>query len=80
MSKKIVPPVPYDLDINEQAYKSFLEALRNQVNEPKVLSQTTDPGTTGVPDGTWSVWKNTTSGLVKVWTNDGGVMKSVTLT
>lgn len=74
---KLVPPVPIGADWDEDVVNQFLEIIRNQVNNPKFFSQTTDPGTAGVPSGTWAVWKNTTSGLVKLWVNDGGVMKSV---
>lgn len=75
----IVPPVPLGVEWNEDVVNQFLEEMRNQVNKPIFFSQTTDPGTTGVPNGTWSIWKNTTSGVVKLWVNDGGVMKSVTI-
>lgn len=77
---KIVPPVPIGADWQEDVVNQFLEIIRNQVNNPRFFSQTTDPGTAGVPNGTWAVWKNTTSGVVKLWANDGGVMKSVTIT
>lgn len=75
-----VPTVPNGASYESAVFQQWLELLRKQANQPTVNRQATDPGTTGVPVGTWSVWKNTTSGLVKVWTNDGGVMKSVTLT
>jgi Pectate lyase superfamily protein len=38
-----------------------------------------DPTTTDIPSGKFMVWKNTGSGVVKLWYNDGGVMKSVAL-
>ena len=76
----LVPPVPLTADFEDAAWYQFFEILRNQVNRPVFYAQTTDPGTTGVPSGTWSIWKNTTSGVVKLWVNDGGVMKSVTIT
>ncbi len=77
---QIIPPAPQGSDLDTIEFNQFFEALRRQVNTPVFYSQATDPGTTGVPNGTWSIWKNTTSGLVKLWANDGGVMKSVTLT
>lgn len=77
---QLVPPVPYGVDFDDSATKQFLEVLRKQVNQPVFYSQTTDPGTAGVPNGSWSIWKNTTSGTVKLWLNDGGVMRSVTIT
>ena len=39
-----------------------------------------DPTGANIPSGSCAVYKNTTSGLVKLWANDGGTMKSVTLT
>lgn len=44
------------------------------------ISQAADPGTGDISSGQWAVYKNTTSGLVKLWCNDSGTMKSVTLT
>jgi len=74
-----VPPVPFQMDFESDVWKQFFEVIRKQINQPVFYAQSTDPGTTGVPSGTWSVWKNTTSGVVKLWVNDGNVMKSVTI-
>lgn len=75
-----VQPVPNGADFSDPVWQQFFEQVRKMINAPVFYSQTTDPGTTGVPSGTWSVWKNTTSGVTKLWLNDGGVMKSVTIT
>jgi len=45
-----------------------------------VLSLSSDPTTSEIGASEWALYKNTTSGDVKLWTNDGGVMKSVALT
>lgn len=42
-------------------------------------SSTVDPTTTNISAGTAKLWKNTTSGQLKLWANDGGTMKSVLL-
>jgi hypothetical protein len=76
---QIVPPVPLGEAFESDVVSQFLEFLRKQANQPVFYSQTTDPGTAGVPSGSWSIWKNTTSGQVRLWANDGGVMKSVQL-
>lgn len=76
---QLVPPVPFNEEFDSNPWKQFFEILRKQSNQPVFYAQTTDPGAAGVPSGTWSVWKNTTSGVVKLWVNDGGVMKSVTI-
>lgn len=75
-----VPPVPFNSEFEADVWKQFFEVVRRQINQPNFNASTGDPGTTGVPNGTWSVWKNTTSGVVTLWVNDGGVMKSVVIT
>lgn len=40
-----------------------------------VLSDTADPSTSDIAEDEWAIWKNTTSGEVRLWVNDGGVMK-----
>jgi hypothetical protein len=77
---QLVPPPPLGEEFEHVSWQQFFEILRKQVNQPAYYSQSTDPGTTGVPSGTWSVWLNTTSGVLKIWANQAGVMKSVTLT
>lgn len=74
---QLVPPVPIWSQYGDAEVNQFLEIMRRLVNTPQFYSQSTDPGVAGVPTGTWSVWKNTTSGNVRLWVNDGGVMKSV---
>lgn len=39
-----------------------------------------DPTISDIATNTWALYKNTSSGAVKLWANDGGVLKSVTLT
>lgn len=76
---QLVPPPPRGSPFTSDSWQQFFELLRKQINEPPYYSAAVDPGTAGVPVGTWSVWKNTTSGQVRVWANDNGVMKSVLL-
>lgn len=73
----VIPPVPVGEPFEEAVWIQFFELLRKQTNNHTFYSQSTDPGTAGVPSGSWSVWKNSTSGQVKLWVNDGGVMKSI---
>lgn len=73
-------PAPTSSELTSPEFGQWFEIVRRMLNTPPFYAQPTDPGAAGVPDGTWGVWKNTTSGLVKVWVNDGGVLKSVTLT
>ena len=44
-----------------------------------IYQSTVDPTTTDIPDGTSTVWKNTTSGVVKLWANNGGTLIGVAL-
>jgi hypothetical protein len=44
-----------------------------------ILSKAGDPTTSDVPSSKFAVYKNTSTGLVKLWANDGGTMKSVLL-
>lgn len=44
-----------------------------------VNSSASDPGTGGVPDGYWAIYRHTGTGTVKLWVNIGGTLKSVTI-
>ncbi len=41
-----------------------------------VVSKAGYPTTSDIAAGSWAVYKDTTSGDIRVWTNDGGTMKS----
>ncbi len=43
-------------------------------------SAAADPTPSDIPAGSWMVWKNTMGGGLALWANDGGTMRSVTLT
>lgn len=44
------------------------------------FSSSTDPTTSALStNGMWQMWKNTTTGTLKIWANDGGTLKSMTL-
>lgn len=45
-----------------------------------LYSSTIDPTTSDIAASTAKLYKNTTSSAVKLWVNDGGTLKSVTLT
>ena len=47
--------------------------------EISAFSSASDPTSSTITAGRFGVWKNTTTGTVKLWYNDGGTMKSVTL-
>lgn len=62
----------------------YLSSVRDVLNDINARMSTTvsdvDPTTDNIPDGENRVWKNTTSGDLKLFANDGGTLKSVTLT
>jgi hypothetical protein len=45
---------------------------------PIFMSATVNPTTADIPSGTSSVYKNTTTGDLQVWVNDGGTIKTLT--
>ena len=45
-----------------------------------IVSSTINPDTSDITIGTTKLWKNTTLSELRIWVNDGGVMKSVLLT
>lgn len=54
----------------------------NAAQQAKVagfLTKAGDPTTTDISSGNWAIYKNTSTGAVKLWANDGGTMKSVIL-
>lgn len=44
-----------------------------------VFNLPVDPTTSDIPPGQWRVWKNTSTGAVKLWVNDAGTLKSVAI-
>lgn len=44
-----------------------------------INSAAADPTTTNITTGNWAIYKNTTSGLLKLWANDSGTLRSVLL-
>lgn len=80
MTRQLIPPVPLGEDVESTAFQQWMEYVRKAINEPPVFQSTINPTAADIPSGTWIVWKNTSLGQVRIWTNDGGVLKSVTLT
>lgn len=66
---------------NETVFKGYGEATTN-ASRGVVLAYiaSSDPTATEIPAGYFTVAKNTTGGAVKLWYNDSGTLKSVTLT
>ena len=47
--------------------------------EVSFYTAASDPTSTDITSGCFSVWKNSGTGTIKLWANDGGTMKSVAL-
>ena len=47
--------------------------------EVSFYTSSADPTSTDITSGCFSVWKNSGTGTIKLWANDGGTMKSVAL-
>jgi hypothetical protein len=60
------------------SHLSTTEAARVTITMT-LQSKAGDPTTTDITASNWALYKNTTSGLVKLWVNDGGTMKSTLL-
>lgn len=43
------------------------------------ISQAANPTTSDIASGQWALYKNTSTGEVRLWANDGGTMKSALL-
>lgn len=52
---------------------------KNTVYDNTMKVKAGDPTTTDQLDGTFHVWKNSSTGNIYMWVNDGGVMKKVQL-
>lgn len=45
-----------------------------------IVSQATDPTITNIPEGTWQIYKNTSSGVTRIWINDAGSLRFLQFT
>ena len=65
---------------NEHYHLTQAEYDTLQAGQLVMNTKASDPIGSDVPSGFAAIYKNTTSGVVKLWVNDGGTFKSVTLT
>jgi hypothetical protein len=59
---------------------SYHLSQSEQQKVTSILTKAGDPNTSDIGTSKWAIYKNTSSGAVKLWVNDAGTMKSVTLT
>lgn len=65
---------------SENKLKAFENGeWKNAIFDNRLKTKAGDPNTTDQPNSTFDVWKNTSTGNVYLWVNDGGVMKKVQL-
>jgi len=79
----MITPPPLKADFQEFVWKEWFNRVYDMLKgsaENSMVVSSADPSTTTLPTGTWAVYKNTSTGTVKLWANDNGTLKSVTLT
>ncbi len=79
---KVSSPV-YKNDFISDVYgwQQWFNSLFQQVSViSKITQQAANPTTSQIAENEWLVVKNTTTGVLKLWANDGGTLKSVALT
>lgn len=65
----------------EPVYLRFFKSLRDTLFERAMtVPRPAAPTAADIPDGEWRIWKNTTTATLVIAANDGGVIKTVTLT
>jgi hypothetical protein len=80
-----ISPVPVNSPQGSYVWQDWLNKLRQATNSAlngifSGNSATSDPTVADIPAGYFALYKNTTSSTVKLWYNDNGTLKSVTLT
>ena len=65
--------------ITAEKLREIFTDLIDSASFNETLTLSTDPGVNDIPANTWRVVKNSTSGSLKLWANDGGTLKSVVL-
>lgn len=80
MANKQIPPPPLGDPFESSAWQQFFELVRRYLNQPTFISKAGNPTILDIPNGSYAVWKNTSSGIVRLWVNDGDTLKSTPLT
>lgn len=76
-----LPPFPSRSESSEFGYIDWnnrVSTTLSGINVSKTKAGV--PTTTDIPQGQWAVYKDTSGGTIKLYANDGGTIKSVTLT
>lgn len=77
----MIAPPPITSDQGEFVWQDWYNRVRNVINGIYTVNTKAGlPTTSDIAKGKWAVYKDTSGGTVRLWTNDNGTMKSVTLT
>ena len=71
--RRVDPPLQLnDFDRQVPRVNNWFQAVTERFD---MYSGSSDPALSEVPENQWIVYKNTTSGEVRIWVNDGGSLK-----
>jgi hypothetical protein len=74
-------PPPTRAEVTEYIWVTWFKQVQLKLTElTTFFSKAGAPTATDIPAGTWAIYKDTTGGTLKIYANDGGTIKSVTLT
>lgn len=77
----MIAPPPITAEPNAFVWQDWFSRVRNSINGIyNVNTKSGLPTTSDIAPSKWAVYKDTSGGTVRLWTNDNGTMKSVTLT
>lgn len=81
----VVPPAPLGSDLGGNQWAFWFELVKNNLNVlypnlGKLNEMAGNPSATQIPSGETAIWKNTTTNTTRLWVNDNGVLKGITLT
>lgn len=80
MANKKIPPTSQGEPFESDNWQQFFVLVRQAINQPTFTAVAVDPDVFDIPSGSYAVWKNTTTGVVRLWVNDGNTLKGTTLT
>lgn len=75
-----LPPFPSTADAEDFVRVDWNNRLRQQTMTPiseSFLVKAGDPTTSDISVGQWAVYKNTVTGVIMMYVNDGGTIKRV---
>ena len=80
MTKRYLTEPPILDETGSFAWLDWFKTLYTAVATPPFKTKVGIPTTTDILNGNWAVYKDSSGGSIKLYANDGGTIKSVTLT